>query len=186
MKEVKIFLLAFALLFVGSCTKSDGVEKDTNGNNNNNGGGGTNTPSYYFTCKVNGVLTDFKAMTLIKDDPSNIKQFYLIGQKNDTELPSITYTLNFKGSGWVNGLTYVLDEYDLKNLAEFKTPNQSLFKSTATPASATSGMRLVFDKIDMTGSEPFASGTFSGTLQLEENMSTVVITEGKFKVKFLN
>jgi hypothetical protein len=56
MKEVKIFLLAFALLFVGSCTKSDGVEKDTNGNNNNNGGGGTNTPSYYFTCKVNGVL----------------------------------------------------------------------------------------------------------------------------------
>ncbi|MBP7510700.1 MAG: hypothetical protein KA981_02150 [Bacteroidia bacterium] len=188
MKQVKLIIFGFALLFFASCTKTDTLEKAPGGNTNNpsGGGGGTNNPTYFFTCKVNGVFTDFQAMTLIKDDPSNIKQFYLIGQRTDKELPSLTYTLNFKGPGWVDGLSYALDEHDLVNLAEFKAPNLNLFKSTATPSSATSGMKLMFDKIVMTGSAPYASGTFSGTLQLEENMNTVVITEGKFKVQFLN
>jgi hypothetical protein len=58
-------------------------------------------------------------------------------------------------------------------------------QSKATPASANSGLRIKFDKITLAKGQ-FAVGTFSGTLQLEENVTTVVITEGKFKVKFSN
>jgi hypothetical protein len=46
-------------------------------------------------------------------------------------------------------------------------------------------LRIKFDKITLAKGQ-FAIGTFSGTLQLEENVTTVVITEGKFKVKFSN
>jgi hypothetical protein len=187
MKEVKFVLIAFAMLFVLSCSKTDTQTNDNSGNPNNpGGGGGGSTPTYFFSCKVNGVFTDFTAMTLIKDDPSNIKQFYLIGQKTAKDFPSITFTLNKKNPGWVNGLSYVMDEYDLSNLTEFKAPDLTLFKSTATPASPTSGLRLHFDVIDFNAKEPYAAGNFSGTLQLEENTNTVVITEGKFKVQFLN
>ncbi|MDZ4668422.1 MAG: hypothetical protein SGJ00_11130 [bacterium] len=178
--------MAFSLLLAVGCTKTETKSNDSSGNNSTIPGGGASTPSYFFTCKVNGIPTDFKAMTLIKDDPSNIQQFYLIGQKSAADFPSITFTLNKKNPGWVNGLKYVMDEYDLSNLTEYKAPNLTLFKSTATPSSPTSGLRLNFDIIDLGAKEPYAAGTFSGTLQLEENTNTVVITEGKFKVLFLN
>jgi hypothetical protein len=97
----------------------------------------------------------------------------------------LLFTLNYKAPGWVDGLSYALDENDFVNFAEYKTPSELVFKSKATPASANSGLRIRFDKITLAKGQ-FAIGTFSGTLQLEENVTTVVITEGKFKVKFSN
>lgn len=179
MKILKTFSIAFMLFWLAGCSKSD-TPTTTDTNN-----GGTNTPTYYFTCKVNGVYTDFKAMTLIKDDPNNIQQMFLVGQKSNTELPSLTFTLNYKAPGWVDGLTYVLDEKDLNNFVEYKNTALLIFKSKATPASATSGLTVKFDKIILP-KDQYVSGTFSGTLQLEENVTSVSITEGKFKVQVLN
>lgn len=188
MKNITLSLIALVLLLASACSKTEtnpsNSTNDTTNTGGGGGGGGTN-PTYYFTCKVNGVSQDFKAMTLIKDDPSNIKQFYLVGQKSDTELPNLLFTLNFKSPGWVDGLSYTLDENDFVNFAEYKTPSELVFKSKATPASATTGLRITFSKIVLPMGE-YAMGTFSGTLQLEENLNTVVITEGKFKCKFMN
>ncbi|OYU94853.1 MAG: hypothetical protein CFE21_14285 [Bacteroidetes bacterium B1(2017)] len=181
MKKIKLAILAFAFLGLAGCSKTE--SPTTSGSNTNTGG--NTTPTYYFTCKVNGVATDFKAMTLIKDVADNPQMLFLVGQKSATELPSLTFTLNFKGSGWVDGLTYVLDEKDFDNFVEYKNVAQLLFKSKATPASANTGLTVVFDKIILP-KDQYASGTFHGTLQLEENTTTVQITEGKFKVQFLN
>ena len=71
------------------------------------------------------------------------------------------------------------------NFAEYKTPAELVFKSKSAPASPTTGLRIKFDKIILPMGQ-YASGTFSGTLQLEESLNTVVITEGKFKCQFLN
>jgi hypothetical protein len=186
MKKLSHVLVALLVMFSWSCSKTN---NDPTGNPNNNptgggGGGGTN-PTYYFTFKANGIQQDFKAMTLIKDDPNNIKQLYLVGQKTDKDLPNLLFTLNYKSPGWVDGLSYVLDENDFVNFAEYKTPAELVFKSKAAPASPTTGLRITFDKIILPMGQ-YASGTFSGTLQLEESLNTVVITEGKFKCQFLN
>ncbi len=181
MRKINFILLAFAFVVLSSCSKTD---TNTGNGSNNNGGGGT-APAYFFTCKVNGTLTDFTAMTLVIDDTLNPKMMFLIGQKSNTQLPSLTFTLNYKAPGWIDGLSYILDEHDLTNFVEYKSPTLLLFKSTATPASATTGLTIKFDKI-LFGKGNYASGTFSGTLQLEENTTAVAITEGKFKVQFLN
>lgn len=181
MRKIHFILLAFAFTFLSSCSKTE----TTNTGGTNNNGGGNNTPTYYFTCKVNGSLVDFGAMSLVVDDTLSPKMMFLIGQKTNTQLPSITFTLNYKAPGWVDGLTYVMDEHDLDNFVEYKNVALLIFKSKATPASATTGLTLKFDKIIM-GRGQYASGTFSGTLQLEENTTSVAITEGKFKVQFLN
>jgi hypothetical protein len=181
MKNIQTLIIAFAFMGLSACSKSDSTV-DT-GSNNNNGGGNT-TPTFYFNCKVNGIATDFKAMTLVKDNPDNPQQLFLVGALSNTELPSLTFTLNNKG-GWTDGLSYTLDENDFVNTVEYKNAAKLLFKSTATPASATSGLRIKFDTIKLPKGE-YASGTFSGTLQLEENTTSVNITEGKFKVEFLN
>lgn len=189
MKFIQTGLIGLVLLFASACSKTDSTP--TGGNNpgdttnTGGGGGGGTTPTYYFSCKVNGVLQDFKAMTLIKDNPDDIKQVYLVGQKSDTELPNLLFTLNFKSPGWVDGLSYTLDENDFVNFAEYKTPTELVFKSKATPASANTGLRITFSKMILPMGQ-YAMGTFSGTLQLEENLNTVVITEGKFKCKFMN
>jgi hypothetical protein len=188
MNKIAITFFGLVLLFASACSKTEtnptANENDTTQTGGGGGGGGTN-PTYYFTFKANGVLQDFKAMTLIKDDPNNIKQFYLVGQKSEKDLPNLLFTLNYKSPGWVDGLSYVLDENDFVNFAEYKTPAELVFKSKAAPASPNTGLRIKFDKIVLAAGE-YASGTFSGTLQLEENLNTVVITEGKFKCKFLN
>lgn len=182
MKKIKTIILGLTLVWFAGCSKT---ESPTTSGNNNNNGGGNNTPTYYFNCKVNGVYTEFAAMTLAKDDASNPKQIFLVGQKSNTELPSITFTLNYKAPGWVDGLTYNLNDQDFTNFVEYKDPGLHLFKSTATPGSATSGLVLKFDKIVLP-KDQYASGTFSGSLQLEENITSIIITEGKFKVQFLN
>jgi|694.fasta_scaffold110505_3 hypothetical protein len=183
MNKLTLFFLGMVLMIALSCSKTNN-NPPANDPNNPGGGGGT-TPTEYFTFKVNGVQQDFKAMTLVKDNPDDIKQFYLVGQKSDLQLPNLLFTLNYKAPGWVDGLSYALDENDFVNFAEYKTPSELVFKSKATPASANSGLRIRFDKITLAKGQ-FAIGTFSGTLQLEENVTTVVITEGKFKVKFSN
>ncbi len=181
MRKINFILLAFAFIVLSSCSKT---ETSTNNGTNNNGGGGS-TPTYYFTCKVNGTPLDFGAMTLVIDDTLNPKMMFLVGQKSNTQLPSLTFTLNYKAPGWVDGLTYVMDEHDFDNFVEYKNVGLLIFKSKATPASVTTGLTLKFDKI-LFGKGQYASGTFSGTLQLEENTTSVAITEGKFKVQFLN
>ncbi len=181
MKEFKLFIFSLAILAISSCSKT---ESPTTGGGNNNGGG-TTTPTYYITCKVNGVLTDFKSMNLVKDDPNNAQEIFLIGAKGEKEFPTITFALKYKAPGWVDGLTYQLDENDFVNTCEYKNQGLFIFKSTATPASASSGLNIKFDKFSL-AKDQFVSGTFSGTLQLEENVTSVLITEGKFKVQFLN
>lgn len=185
MKKILSVLVGSIMMLTFSCSKSTNNPTGNNNNNQTGGGGGGTTPTYYFTFKANGVQQDFKAMTLIKDDPNNIKQLYLVGQKNDKELPNLLFTLNYKAPGWVDGLSYVLDENDFVNFAEYKTPAELVFKSKSAPASPTTGLRIKFDKIVLPMGQ-YASGTFSGTLQLEESLNTVVITEGKFKCQFLN
>lgn len=186
MKLMKLTIFMFALAFVAGCSKTSSPAPEGSNNGTGGGGGGGNTtPTYFFTCKVNGVATTFAAMTLIKDNPADPQQIFLVGAKSNTELPQLTFTLNKTSAGWVDGLTYVMDEKDLTNLAEYQSPTKLLFKSTATPASASSGLTLHFDKIVLP-KDQYASGTFSGTLQLEENITSVAITEGKFKVQFMN
>lgn len=185
MNKLALFFFGMVLLFALACSKTNSNPPVNNPNDSNNTGGGGTTPTEYFTFKVNGVQQDFKAMTLVKDYPDDIKQFYLVGQKNDLQLPNLLFTLNYKAPGWVDGLSYVLDDNDFVNFAEYKIPSELVFKSKATPASANSGLRIKFDKISLAKGQ-FAIGTFSGTMQLEENVTTVVITEGKFKVKFSN
>lgn len=179
MRLIKLFL------FVASMAGLFGCSKPTSSDPDNNNNPGPSAPVYYFNCKVNGVFTEFAAQTLIKDYPDDPKQIFLVGQKNNTDLPSLTFTLNKTGTGWKDGLTYVLDEKDLVSFVEYKNVAKLIFKSTATPASVSSGLTLHFDKIVLP-KDQYASGTFSGTLQLEENITSVVITEGKFKVQFLN
>lgn len=180
MKKVNLFIFALALLAISSCSKT---ESPTTGGNNNNGGG--TTPTYFFTCKVNGVFTDFKAMSLAKDDTNNIQEIFLVGSKSYAELPSLLFSLKYKAPGWVDGLAYDLDENDFSNSCEYKNQALLIFKSTATPASASSGLKIKFDKIILP-KDQYVSGTFSGSLQLEENVTSVIITEGKFKVQFIN
>jgi hypothetical protein len=182
MNKLKLLLFAVTLVGFFGCSKTESPTTNTNNNNN----GGTTTPTYYFTCKVNGIPTDFKAMTLVKDYPDKPQQMFLVGAKSNAELvPSLTFTLNYKSPGWVDGLTYTLDEKELVSFVEFKNANQLIFKSIATPASTSTSMVLKFDKIILP-KDQYASGTFSGSLQLEENVTSVIITEGKFKVQFLN
>ncbi|MBC7382007.1 MAG: hypothetical protein H7296_03320 [Bacteroidia bacterium] len=141
--------------------------------------------TYYFSCKINGVFKDFKNQTLIKDNPANVQEIFLVaGVTSGNTPPIFNFDLNKKGL-WEAGLSYKLDDNDLANFATYKDENLDEFKSTAISSSNNGGLTISFTSFNLT-KDSAVSGTFSGSLQLEQTVKTVVITEGKFKVKFQN
>lgn len=145
---------------------------------------GTTTNPYYFSCKVNGVFTDFKNMTLVKNDTINPQIIFLVGGVSAQNTPPIlNFTLN-KKSAWIAGLSYKLDYNDNDNFAIYKNLNLDEFKSTAIAATQ-GGVTISFSALNI-AKNGVATGTFAGSLQLEQSIDKVVITEGKFNVKFMN
>jgi hypothetical protein len=182
MKKLLLLVSIVSFTLLSSCGKTDDPPAN---NNNNNGGGGTPTVNYFFKCKVNGVEQSFKAFTLAKDDTISPNYLYLVAYaKEGSALPPyLTITMAGKSPGWVKGLSYTLNENDQTSTAEFKDEGDFLYKSLNTPGNG--GLNITFTEFDVNKGGKVA-GIFSGTLQLEENTNTVVITEGTFLVKMFN
>ncbi len=177
-----IFLVFFCLLLISSCKK---------GSSPTSGGGGNNNPppppgeQFYFTFKADGIAKNFKGLNVAKDDTMNFQTMYLIATLSPSTLnPIFTFTLQNQGS-WVNGISYKLDNSDRASHCEYQNESLFIFKSSASSATPTEGLTITFDKLNP-AKFGIVTGTFSGNLQLEENTNTVDITEGKFRMQFLN
>ncbi len=175
---ITLIVVLISVLSFSTCKKSGTTDPADPNNPNPNTGLG-----YYFTCKVNGVAKDLKSLTLIKDPVVSPQQLYMTVALNSMNTPPIMqFTLNRKGTGFVAGLNYLLNDEDLNNFCTYTAEGgMNVYKSIATPHANNGGLSLNFTAFDST-----ATGTFSGTLQLEENTNTVTITEGKFRIKFMN
>jgi hypothetical protein len=181
MKKIIFILTAAALIAFSSCSKSD----SSNGGSNNGGGGGTPTPTAFFKCKVNGVQVNFANFNIVKDDPNNPSMVFLSAYSTATSVapPSFVFTFTKQPQGWVNGLTYVLDETIQTSKAEYTDVGNFVYKSLNAVAGG--GLNVVFSEFNQ-NKDGKITGTFSGSLQLEENTNTVTITEGQFSLKMFN
>jgi hypothetical protein len=184
MKKLLFLTAIIAFTLISSCSKDD---NSSNNNNNNNNNDTTKVPTvnYFLKCKVNGVLQNFKAINLAKDDITNPNYIILVAYANEGSAlpPNLTITMGSKSPGWVKGLTYTLNENDQTSTAEFKDKDGFLYKSLNTPGN--SGLNITFTEFDVNKGGK-VGGIFSGSLQLEENTNTVQITEGTFLIKMLN
>lgn len=182
MKKLLLLVSIVSFTLMSSCSKT---ETPTDNNNNNGGGGGTPTTNYFFKCKVNGVEQQFKAFTLAKDDTINPNYIILVAyaNQNSTQPPYFTITMAGKSPGWVKGLTYTMNENDQTSTAEFKDEGNFLYKSLNTPGNG--GLNITFTEFDVNKGGK-VGGVFNGSLQLEENNNTVVITDGTFLVPMFN
>jgi hypothetical protein len=97
--------------------------------------------------------------------------------------PSMVFTFSKQPQGWVNGLTYVLDETIQTSKAEYTDVGNFVYKSLNAVAGG--GLNVVFTEFNQS-KDGKITGTFSGSLQLEENTNTVTITEGQFSLKMFN
>ncbi len=187
MKKVLLITLVLGIFSV-ACKKETNTATNPNGNNNpvDTGGNPTNLPPYYIYAKINGQDVVLKAANFIKDDPSN-PQFGYLGGFFDfpNKIPSFQFQLKRPSTGFADGLTMVLDENDRQSFVNYTSATLNIFKSTATPASDTSGIRITFTKFP-SDSGGIIEGVFSGTLQLEESEATIIVKGGKFKVPSLN
>jgi hypothetical protein len=181
MKKIIFILTAVALTAFSSCSKSD----SSDGDSNNGGGGGTPKPTTFFKCKVNGVQVNFANFNIVKDDPSNPSMVFLSAYSTATSVapPSMVFTFSKQPQGWVNGLTYVLDETIQTSKAEYTDVGNFVYKSLNAVAGG--GLNVVFTEFNQS-KDGKITGTFSGSLQLEENTNTVTITEGQFSLKMFN
>lgn len=173
--------------FAVACKKETNTTTNPKTNNPIDTGGTTPTlPTYYIYAKINGQDVVLKAANFIKDDPKN-PQFGYLGGFFDfpNKIPSFQFQLKRPSTGFSDGLIMVLDENDRQSFVNYTSATMNVFKSTATPASDTSGIRINFVKFPM-DSGGIIEGTFSGTLQLEESDATIIIKGGKFKVPSLN
>jgi hypothetical protein len=188
MKKTAIIIL-ISISTILACKKSKtniAEEKNNNTNPTDTTQTNPNLPPYYFTAKINGKEYILKATNLLKDNPSNPQELYLLGfQDFPNKIPSFQFILKKPAAGFHDGLSYLLDENDRQSFVNYTAENQSIFKSTATPAGDTTGVRLYFTKLPL-DSGAVVEGRFSGILQMEESVQTVVITDGKFKVPVLN
>lgn len=176
-RAITLIMVLISVLTFSTCKKS-GTTDPADPNNPNPSG-----PAYYFTCKVNGVAKDLKSLTLIKDPVVSPQQIYMTVALNSMNTPPImAFTLNRKGTGFVSGLSYLLNDEDLNNFCTYTAEGgMNVYKSIATPHANNGGLNISFSAFDSA-----ATGTFSGILQLEENTNTITITDGKFRVKFMN
>jgi hypothetical protein len=181
MKKFIIALSLISLVFV-SCKKD---ETGTTNNNNNNGGG-TVTPTEWYSFKANGVLFEMKSFTAGKDDSISPGLLFLAGTKVFGQMkPGISISLNRPMVGWGDGTNFLLDEREQFNWAEYTDADGFIYKSRATPKGTGNGLTVVFTKMPMSPRQTL-EGTFSGILKLEEDVTTIAITEGKFKIKSVN
>jgi len=180
MKKLFFLVSIVAFMLSSSCSK----DENTNNNNNNNK---IDTPAvtYFFKCKVNGVSQSFKAINLAKDDTISPNYVVIGAYENagSTLPPQFTIILTGKAPGWVKGLSYTLNEIEQASTAEFKDRDGFTYKSLNTPANG--GLTITFTEFNVNKGGR-VGGTFSGTLQLEENTNTVEITEGSFLSTMLN
>jgi hypothetical protein len=188
MKKILLMFFATGLLAV-ACKKDAGTtEKAPSNNPVDTGGGGTNPilPQFYIYAKINGQDVVLKAANFIKDDPRN-PQFGYLGGFFDfpNKVPSFQFQLKRPTTGFTDGLTMVLDENDRQSFVNYTSATNNVFKSTATPAGDTTGIRITFTKFP-SDSGGILEGVFSGTLQLEESEATIIVKGGKFKVPSLN
>ncbi|MFY8019705.1 MAG: hypothetical protein ACOVP1_00855 [Bacteroidia bacterium] len=180
MKKIILALGLFTLIMV-SCKK-----EETTTTNNNNTGGGTNTATEWYSFKANGVLFEMKSFTAGKDDSITPGLLFLAGTKvfGQTK-PGFNISINRPSMGWGDGTNFLLDETEQFNWAEFTDAEGYIYKSRATPKGAGNGLTLTFTKMPM-NPRGTLEGTFSGILKLEENVNTIEITEGKFKITSVN
>jgi hypothetical protein len=180
MKKLIIALSLFSLVLF-SCKKTE-VTTD-NGNNN---GGGTPVVTEWYSFKVNGVLYEMKSFTAGKDDSITPGLLFIAGTKVYGQMkPGFNISVNRPMSGWGDGTNFLLDETEQFNWAEFTDEEGYIFKSRATPKGEGNGLTISFTKMPMSPRTSI-EGTFSGILKLEENINTIAITEGKFKIKSVN
>ncbi len=176
-----LLILFLGLLMISACKKSDSTSSSNNNNNNN-------TPpaaKYYFTFKAGGVAKDFKAINALKDDPLNFQALYIAASPSTTvQVPIFNFFLQKIGL-WNTGLTYKLSEIDKTSHCEYTSEGGFVYKTTASLNSPTTGLTITFTEFNLAKDSAIA-GTFSGNLQLEENTNTIDITEGKFRIPFLN
>jgi len=145
-----------------------------------------NLPTYYIYAKVNGSEVVLKATNFLKDNPKDVKEAYLMGFADfPNKLPSFQFTLKKPVTGFQTGMSYVLDENDRQSFVNYTNLSLNIFKSTATPAGDSSGIRLYFTSFP-SDSGSIIEGRFSGTMQLEESVQTITIKDGRFKVPSLN
>ncbi len=177
-RAITLLTVLVALFSFSTCKKTDTTDTGNNNTNNN-----TN-PIYYFTYKVNGVAKDLKSLTCVKDDVNNFQTLFITcaPAANVNSYPNMKYTLSYKGTGFIAGLSYTMNDEDLLNFCEYTAEGgNEIFRTKATPHSNNGGLTITFSAIDSC-----ATGTFSGTMQLEENTNTITITDGKFRIRFNN
>jgi hypothetical protein len=183
---MKKFIIALSLisLVLVSCKKDE--TGTSNNNNNNNNGGGTPTATEWYSFKANGVLYEMKSFTAGKDDSITPGLLFIAGTKVfGQQKPAMSISLNRPIVGWGDGTNFLLDETEQFNWAEFTDAEGFIYKSRATPKGAGNGLTLVFTKMPMSPRQTI-EGTFSGILKLEEDITTIAITDGKFKIKSVN
>jgi hypothetical protein len=170
MKKVKMNLLlaAFAvtLLFV-SCSKE---ESSTNT---------TTIPSYFLSCKISGVSTQFAKVQVSRATINNAETFTIKANKTTSGADTATVviiTLKKQVAGWTEGMNYWID--GVEEFGSFNYITTAGMVYNTKNLSGAKKMSVTLSKVSYK-KDGVITGTFAGST-INANKQFIEISEGSF------
>lgn len=178
MKKFTLLSFASILMFAFTSCSKDNTDTDPTTTTT---GGTQQSSEYYFSYKANGVAVTETEVTAVRGSSASPRTLTITGSGKTGASPKFKYYVTESVVGFVPGLTTESSSSSTGyHEIEYTNSDGLLHKTTL----GKDKMTMFFTELSYTNGGD-AKATFDGTIKAA-NGSTVVITEGKLKVKISN
>jgi hypothetical protein len=173
--KTKLFtlaLIACSSLILSSCSDDSPKPSDEDDKNTQ--------AEYFITCEIDGVAYSAKTVSATRNTVNEPNSLTIIGSESANP-PMLQFTTTESNIGFEPGLNVTCNESSFpEQFASYNASQSEVF----TTSDDANGISLYFSKISyVEGGE--AEGSFAGSMS-DFDGNPIQVTNGKFKVKFVN